>query len=92
MNFGLARRLVWKALRLALPTLTFTLVENDSLTLYAIGLQTTAERARLKALLVSEVIEAGYEIDPAMIPTGATDTPMMLASALSGNSTKGNKP
>ena len=90
MDLNLARRLVWDALRTVLSRKD--LIEDEYLTLYETGLSSAHRREHFKTLLVKNVLEAGYEIDPDLIPNGPGDTPETIILVLPGESTKGNKP
>lgn len=90
MDLSLARSLVWNALRAAISQPD--LIEDEDVTLYNIGLWTEQRRNYFKSLLVQSIHEAGYEINPDMIPTDADDTPRRIVMELPGESTKGNKP
>lgn len=90
MDELLARSLVWDALRAAVSHTD--LVEDEHITLYDIGLSTPGQLDYFKTLLVRNIIEAGYKINPDLIPIGRNDTPIRIMSELPGYSTKGNKP
>jgi hypothetical protein len=91
MDFYLARRLVWKAARIVLayqgldPTL---LKEDDDLTLEHLGLVTPEHRDNFRSVLVEQIRQEGYNIDPTNIPRAPRDTLLRVASLLPGESTK----
>ena len=90
MDLELAQRLVWEAVRSVVSQPD--LIEDEGVTLYNIGLFTQNDREHFKGLLVRGIREAGYEINPKMIPADADDTPGRIIMVLPGESTKGNKP
>lgn len=90
MDLLLAQRLVWDALRTAVSRPD--LIYDQDVTLYNIGLWTEQHRKHFRGLLVQRILEAGYEINPEVIPADPDDTPGRIMMVLPGESTKGNKP
>ena len=86
MDFDLAHSLVWDAVRVVLPDATFS--PDRHARLDAIGLETPENREHFKAYLMRFILEAGYQINHAKIPTGAEITPMQIISVLQDESKK----
>lgn len=90
MDLSLARRLVWEAARAVASRPD--LIGNDNVTLEDLGLQMPTQRAHFRELLVRAIRDAGFEINPMMIPTDQDITLRNITMLLPGESTKGNKP
>jgi len=87
MDVMFARNLVEDALRTVLeePDLT-----DEHVTLVQVGLVTQEDRRHFRRVLHERIVEEGYVIEQARIPSSANDTIIAVASALPGHSTKGN--
>lgn len=94
MELWLARKLVSEAVRIVLEYSDFDpeLLDNDHLTLEEIGLATHEHRDNFRAVLVEQIRQQGYSIDPTDIPRARHDTLIRVAASLSGQSTKVEDP